>query len=297
MSDDYYKTLGVQSNASQDEIKRAYKKLAKEHHPDVGSGDETKFKQVSEAHDTLKDSQKRQDYDLQRKFGSQQGRRPFGFQSGNFDDIVINVGEGGGFDSIIEEFFGHPHPFGARRTFRQKQSKPMRNQDIRINLSVSLDDIYNRLAKDLLVKTPDGSKKNVRVEIPVTADDGTQIKFSGLGSSQYQNLRPGNLYVVLSLYPHPSFTKQGYDLHTTVDIDVFDALLGSTIVVNHFKSKVKVAVPELTEPDSIIRLKGKGMPMPNGLYGNLYIKLNYVVPSSLPQKQKDKLAEIRRGIK
>ena len=297
MSNDYYKTLGVQPNASQDEIKRAYKKLAKEHHPDVGSGDETKFKQVSEAHDTLKDSQKRQDYDLQRKFGSQQGRRPFGFQSGNFDDIVINVGEGGGFDSIIEEFFGHPHPFGARRTFRQKQSKPMRNQDIRINLSVSLDDIYNRLAKDLLVKTPDGSKKNVRVEIPVTADDGTQIKFSGLGSSHYQNLRPGNLYVVLSLYPHPSFTKQGYDLHTTVDIDVFDALLGSTIVINHFKSKVKVAVPELTEPDSIIRLKGKGMPMPNGVYGNLYIKLNYVVPSSLPQKQKDKLAEIRRGIK
>ena len=237
MSDDYYKTLGVQSNASQDEIKRAYKKLAKEHHPDVGSGDETKFKQVSEAHDTLKDSQKRQDYDLQRKFGSQQGRRPFGFQSGNFDDIVINVGDGGGFENIIEEFFGHPSPFGSRRTFRQKQSKPMRNQDIRINVSVSLDDIYNRQTKDLLVKTPDGSKKNVRVEIPVTADDGTQIKFNGLGSSRYQNLRPGDLYVVLSLYPHPSFTKQGYDLHTTVDIDVFDALLGSTIVINHFKSK------------------------------------------------------------
>ena len=295
MSDDYYKTLGVQSNASQDEIKRAYKKLAKEHHPDVGSGNETKFKQVSEAHDTLKDSQKRQDYDLQRKFGSQQRGRPFGFKSGNFDDIVINVGDGGGFESIIEEFFGHPSPFGSRRTFRQRQSKPMRNQDIRINLSVSLDDIYNMIAKDLLVKTPDGSKKSVRVEIPVTADDGTQIKFTGLGSSHYQNLRPGDLYVVLSLYPHPNFTKQGYDLHTTIDIDVFDALLGTTITINHFKSKVRVIVPELTEPDSIIRLKGKGMPTGQGSYGNLYIKLNYITPTTLTKKQRDKLAEVKKG--
>ena len=293
MSEDYYKILGVQSTASQDEIKRAYKKLAKEHHPDVNSGDGTQFKQISEAHDTLKDSKKRQEYDLQRKFGGQPGRGNFGFKSGDFDDIIINVGGDGGFESMFEQFFGHHHPFGGRRTHRQQQNRPMRNQDIRINLTVSLEDIYKQETKDLIVKTPDGSNKSIRVTIPATADDGSQIKFTGLGSSKYNNLRPGNLYVVLSLYPHPNYTKQGYDLHTTIDIEVFSALLGTEIVINHFGGKVKLKVPPLTEPDSIIRLKGKGMPTASGSFGNLYIKLNYVIPTTLTEEQKTLLNQLK----
>ena len=289
---DYYKTLGVQSNASQDEIKRAYKKLAKEHHPDVNSGDGTRFKEISEAHDTLKDPQKRQEYDLQRKFGSSQGPAGFGFNAG-VDDIVINMGGGQGFEAMFEQFFGHHHPFRGRQTHRQRYSKPLRNQDIRINLSVSLDDIYNKAQKELIVKTPDGSNKNIKVEIPTTADDGSQIKFSGLGSAKHQELRPGDLYVVLSLYPHPNYTKKGYDLYTTVDVDVFDALSGTEIIINHFAGKVKVIVPALTEPDSVIRLKGKGMPTTTGAFGNLYIKLNYSIPSTLTDEQKELISKLK----
>tara|TARA_B100001996_G_scaffold375641_1_gene355860 strand:- start:423 stop:1319 length:897 start_codon:yes stop_codon:yes gene_type:complete len=295
---DYYKILGVQSTASQDEIKRAYKKLAREHHPDVNGGDGSKFKEISEAHDTLKDSQKRQQYDLQRKFGGQgqPGQGGFHFSTGDFDDIVVNMGGGNGFEAVFEQFFGHHHPFGrGRKTYRQRQARPMRNQDIRINLTVSLEEIYNRETKELLVKTPDGSNKNVKVTIPSTADDGTQIKFSGLGSSQHSNLRPGDLYVVLSLYPHPNYTKKGYDLYTTIDIDVFDALTGTELIVNHFAGKVKLKVPALTEPDSIIRLKGKGMPTATGEFGNLYIKLNYKLPTTLTDKQKEFLDKIKKG--
>lgn len=289
---DYYKTLGVQSSASQDEIKRAYKKLAKEYHPDVNSGDGTKFKEISEAHDTLKDTQKRQQYDMQRKFGGNSGQHGFEF-GGGMDDIVINMGQGKGFDAMFEQFFGRTHPFAGRQTNRQRYSKPLRNQDIRINLSISLDDIYNRAEKELIVKTPDGSNKNVKVQIPATADDGLQIKFSGLGSTAHGDLRPGDLYVVLSLYPHPSYTKKGYDLYTTVDVDVFDALSGSEIIINHFAGKVKVMVPALTEPDSIIRLKGKGMSTVTGSFGNLYIKLNYSIPTTLTDEQKELISKLK----
>ena len=293
---DYYKILGVQSTASQDEIKRAYKKLAREHHPDVSGGDGNKFKEISEAHDTLKDAQKRQQYDLQRKFGGQAGQGGFSFSTGDFDDIVINMSGGNGFESMFEQFFGHHHPMGrGRRTYRQRQSQPMRNQDIRINLTVSLEDIYKQETKELLVKTPDGSNKSVKVTIPATADDGTQIKFSGLGSSKHNNLRPGDLYVVLSLYPHPNYTKKGYDLYTTIDVDVFDALLGVEVVINHFAGKVKLKVPALTEPDSVIRLKGKGMPTASGSFGNLYIKLNYIVPTTLTDEQKSLLNKLKES--
>jgi DnaJ-class molecular chaperone len=289
---DYYKTLGVQSNASQDEIKRAYKKLAKEHHPDVNSGDGSKFKEISEAHDTLKDTQKRQQYDMQRKFGGNAGQSGFEF-NGGVDDIVINMGQGQGFDAMFEQFFGQRHPFRGRQTNRQKYSKPLRNQDIRINLAVSLDDIYNKVEKELIVKTPDGSNKNVKVQIPLTADDGSQIKFNGLGSTAHQELRPGNLYVILSLYPHPNYTKKGYDLYTTVDVDVFDALAGTEIIINHFAGKVKVMVPPLTEPDSIVRLKGKGMQTTAGSFGNLYIKLNYSIPKILTDEQKELISKLK----
>ena len=291
---DYYNILGVQSTASQDEIKRAYKKLAREHHPDVNGGDGNRFKEISEAHDTLKDPKKRQEYDLQRKFGGQPGQGNFKYSTGDFDDIVINMGGGQGFDSIFEKFFGHHHPFGTgRQTFRQKQARPMRNQDIRINLTISLEEIYNHETKELLVKTPDGSNKNVKVTIPSTADDGTQIKFSGLGSTQHENLRPGDLYVVLSLYPHPNYTKKGYDLYTTIDTDIFDALSGSEVIVNHFAGKVKLKIPPLTEPDSVIRLKGKGMPASAGSFGNLYIKINYKLPSTLTDEQKELLNKLK----
>ena len=288
MSQDHYKTLGISEQASQDEIKRAYKKLAKEHHPDLNGGDDTQFKKINEANDTLSDQKKRQQYDMERRFGTQGGHGPFNF-GGGFDDIIIDVDGPGGFGNIFEQFFGNR----PRQSFRQKQAKPLRNQDIRISLTVSLEDVYYGNTKEVIIKTPDGSNQNVKIDIPKACDSGTQIKFAGLGSKQHSDLRAGDLYVVLSIAGHKNFTKKGNDLYTNLDIDIFDALLGTKVEVQHFNTAITVTVPPLTQPEDVIRVKGKGMQLNNNTKGNLYIKLNYRIPKELTDQQKELIKQIK----
>ena len=288
MSQDHYKTLGVPQNASQDDIKRAYKKLAKKYHPDLNGGSDTDFKKVNEANNILGDDKKRQQYDLERQFGAQGGQGPFGF-GGGFDDVVVDINGMDGFNNVFEQFFGNR----PKQSFRQRQAKPLRNQDIRISLTVSLDDVYYGRTKEVIVKTPDGTNQNVKIDIPKACDNGTQIKFAGLGSKQHQELRPGDLYVVLSIAAHKHFTKQGSDLFVNLDVDVFDALLGTKIEVDHFDNPISITVPPLTQPDDVVRVKGKGMVLNNGTRGNLYIKLSYKMPKQLTDEQKELIKQIK----
>ena len=124
-------------------------------------------------------------------------------------------------------------------------------------------------------------------------DNGTQIKFAGLGSKQHQDLRPGDLYVVLNVNAHKNFTKRGNDLLTNLDVDVFDALLGTKIDVKHFENTITVTVPSLTQQDDVVRVKGKGMALNNGTHGDLYIKLNYKMPKELTEEQKQLIKQIK----
>jgi len=272
---DPYKTLGVAKDAKDSEIKQAFRKLAKEYHPDKG-GDQKRFKEINEAYDILKDPQKRQQYDFG-GFNNQQGFN--GFTTG------------GDFDDILREFF---HSGPMRSGFSAMHRQTMRNKDVKINLICTLEDIYFQTQKDLSVKIPSGETKNIKLTIPVDAEDGTTIRFRGLGDNSHKELPPGNLLVQVQIKPHDTYARKTYDLHMEHKINILDVLAGITLHFDHIsKSKITSTLPELSQPNQTLRFKGKGMPKPNGTHGDLYVQLKPYTPTQVNKKVMKSIKDYR----
>jgi curved DNA-binding protein len=258
---DPYDILGVNKNSSSEEIKKSYKKLAKKYHPDVNNGDDTKFKEINEAYDILKDPQKKERYDLG-GFDTAMNQGGFSFTQGNFDDI-------------IKEFFHS----GPSRAFHRS---PMRNKDIKIGIRCTLEDIYFQTQKTLNVQLPNGSTKSVNVTIPVDANNNTVIRFKGLGDNAHTNLPPGNLMVHVKIDTHDVYRREDFDLHSDHKINIFDIICGTTITLPHIsKNQIKTTLQPLSQPTQIVRFKGRGMPQPDGNYGDLYVHLKPYTPSTV----------------
>ena len=265
----YYNILGVSENASDKQIKQAFKKLAKEHHPDRG-GDTTKFKEANEAYDTLKNSSKKQEYDTIRKYGQNTGG-----QGGNFH-FTSNDFFG---EDMFEDFFsGFGGPNVRTRTFRTRQQQ---NKSINVRMSISIKEAMNTLEKTISYRLPSNKEEFATVKIPAGVQHGITFKYKGMGDDSIKNMPRGDLLVQMSVLDSDGYTRKGNDLYTDKTINCFQAIRGLELKLKTLTDTIiKIQVPPATQPGTLILCKGQGMPIHKTLNirGNLYVRINIIIP-------------------
>ncbi|MBN2501103.1 MAG: DnaJ domain-containing protein [Anaerolineales bacterium] len=316
---DYYKTLGVERSASEDEIKKAYRKLAMKYHPDRNPDDkdaEENFKQINEAYQVLGDSEKRARYD---QLGSAyQQYRQRGGQPGNFDwsqwftgqqpgggnvrveysdlgDILNGLGGAGGmggFSDFFNTIFGGMGGQAARRSTRGGQQSYRRSQPraYEQEVTISLQEAYTGSTRKL-----DVNGRLLEIKIPAGARTGTKVRMSGAGPAGPDGA-PSDLYLVIKVAPDPRFTREKNDLYTDVNVDLYTAVLGGEIKVNTLSGNVLLNIPAGTQPGQTFRLKKRGMPdlKDKNKAGNLYANVQVSIPKKLTDKEKELFEELAR---
>jgi len=280
----FYDILGVAENATDKDIKEAFKGLAKKHHPDRG-GDEKKFKEINEAYDTLKSQDKRQEYDAIRRYGQRSGGSGSGFNYNSSDFFS---------DDIFQDFFsgfGFGPVRGQTRTYR---NKPRANQSINIRISLSIKEVYHACDKTLSVRLPSGRDEIVNLKIPAGVQNGAVFKYKGLGDDTDKNLARGDLLCTVQVLDSDGYTRRGNDLTTSKTIGCFDAIRGMEFKLKTLDERIlNVKVPAGTQPGNTIVLKGQGMPVHDTLNikGNMYIKIHVSIPT-LNKQDLDKIKDL-----
>ena len=276
---DYYDILGVSEDASNEQIKKAFKEIAKKEHPDRG-GNEARFKEANEAHNTLKDSQKRHDYDTMRKFGGAghgSEQHPF-FNEDIFGDFFSGFGNGNGDMDFNGRFNFTQGPGSRTRTFR---SGPKGNRNVQVRMAISIKEAMINDEKTINYKLPSGRDEFATVKIPAGVQHGITFKFSGMGDDSIKNMPRGDLMVVMSVLDSDGYTRKGNDLYTDKTINCFQAVRGHEINLKTLEDKIiKVKVPAGTQPGTLLAVKGQGMPVHKTLNirGNLYVKVHVLIP-------------------
>ncbi|MBR5259512.1 MAG: DnaJ domain-containing protein [Eggerthellaceae bacterium] len=284
---DYYQTLGVPRNASADEIKKAFRKLARTHHPDAG-GDEAKFKEINEAYEVLGDEKKRELYDQYGTANANQIPQGWGdIFGGGFG------GQGGGFggswSDILESIRRGEGAFGGFGGFGG-QPRARRGQDMNVTLNVSFDEAFNGVEKRVTVRIPGKSEADtLTVKVPAGAVDGGRLRFKGKGGLGENGGEAGDLLINTKIDPHPYYERDMADVIVTLPVTVAEAALGAQIVVPAPDgTKVRVRVPAGTLDGSFLTIKGKGAPdlKNKDSFGNLRIKVEVKVPQNMNEGQK-----------
>ena len=276
----YYDILGVGEDASNEQIKKAFKDIAKKEHPDRG-GDEARFKEANEAYDTLKNSQKRHDYDTMRKFGGTGtggGQHPF-FNEDIFGDFFSGFGNGGDMD--FNSRFNFSKGPGGERIFRQNRTQQRGNRNVQVRMALSVKEVMMNNEKTINYKLPSGREEFATVKIPAGVQHGVTFKFAGMGDDSIKNVPRGDLMVIMSVLDSDGYTRKGNDLYTDKTIDCFQAVRGHDFNLKTLEDKIiKVKVPSGTQPNTILQVKGQGMPVHKtiGIRGNLYVKIHVLIP-------------------
>jgi curved DNA-binding protein len=301
---DYYKILGVERGTSADEIKRAYRKLAMQYHPDRNPGDkqaEDRFKEINEAYQVLSDPQKRSRYDQLGESYSQwqqNGGGPGNFnwnqwtsqpgaQQVNLDDLF----GGGAFSDFFSAIFGGMGMGQPVRSQTLRGQGRGRTPAVQQQVTISLPEAFSGTTRTLQT----GSKR-VEVSLPAGAHRGTKVRVAGAGPAGADG-KPSDLYLVLDVADDPAFERDGDDLHTRVTIDVFKAMLGGEVEVRTMAGKVILTIPAGTQPEQVFRLAGRGMPQLKApqVKGDLYVHVKVQVPRMLTDRQKSLLEKAAEG--
>ena len=275
----YYDILGVSEDASNEQIKKAFKDIAKKEHPDRG-GDEARFKEANEAYDTLKNSQKRHDYDTMRKFGGTGtggGQHPF-FNEDIFGDFFSGFGNG---DMDFKSSFNFTRGPGGERIFRQNRAQTRGNRNVQVRMAISIKEAMTKSEKTINYKLPSGREEFATVNIPAGVQHGVTFKYAGMGDDSIKNLPRGDLMVVMSVLDSDGYTRKGNDLNTDKTIDCFQAVRGYEFNLKTLEDKIiKDKEPSGTQPNTILHVKGQGMPVHKtlGIRGNLYVKVHILIP-------------------
>ena len=272
----YYDILGVNEQSTSAEITKAFKDLAKQHHPDRG-GTQEKFQEINEAHDTLKSSQKRHDYDSMRKFGGGTGgaQHPF-FNEDIFGDIFSGFGQGGDMD--FNGRFNFTGRNGDERIFRNVRQG---NRSVNVRMAISIKEAMTSDEKTINYKLPSGRDEFATVKIPAGVQHGVTFKYAGMGDDSIKNMPRGDLMVQMSVLDSDGYTRKGNDLYTDKTIDCFQAVRGHRIQLKTLEdSVITVNVPSGTQPGTMLMVRGKGMPIHKtiGIRGNLYVKIHVLIP-------------------
>jgi curved DNA-binding protein len=297
---DYYKILGVDKTASQEEIKNAYRKLARKLHPDMNPNDKdahTKFQQVNEANEVLSDPAKRKKYDqygkdwqhaeqFEKANAGNRGSRSGGFPQGDFGG---NDFGGGDFSDFFESLFGGSSSGGGSRG--KRSSTRFKGQDFNAELRLSLKETYSTHKQTLTV-----NGKNIRITIPAGIENGQTIRLVGHGAPGINGGPHGDLYITFSIEEDEHFRRTGNDLNATIDIDLYTALLGGELMLETFGGKIKLKVNPETQNGTKIRLKGKGFPVykKEGQFGDLFVTYNVKLPIHLTEKQKELFTQLSK---
>ena len=291
---DYYKVLGVSKDATSDEIKKAYRKLARKLHPDINPNDKdahAKFQQLNEANEVLSHPEKRKKYD---KYGKdwENGEEYEKYQqqqrssSGRQQQANADFG-GGDFSDFFSSMFGNQERGGSAQT-------KFRGQDIQAKLQIDIKEAYTTHKKEFSV-----NGKNIRITIPAGIEDQQTIKISGYGSPGINNGPSGDLYITFSIANSSLFKRVGNDLFLTHDLDLYAAVLGGDVTISDFnQAKLKLKVAAGTQNGTKVRLKGKGFPVykKEGQFGDLYITFNVVIPTNLSEKEIELFHELANSV-
>jgi curved DNA-binding protein len=310
---DYYETLGVERNASQGEISKAYRKLARKFHPDVSKEDdaEDKFKQATEAYEVLKDEEKRKRYDaLGANWKNGQDFRPppgwedifggaggaGGFSGGQFHFSSGGQGmEGGGFSDFFNVLFGQEgfegqggSPF-QRRARPRASSRIPKGSNYSASVSVTLEEVVSQVSKRVSFQVSENgipSTKSYNIKIPAGIKHGQTIRLSGQGQKSPHGGKDGDLLLTINLEKHKDYLVDDLKIRSTLSLSPWEAVLGAKVQVPTLHGPVTLNIPEGTQSDAQFRLKGKGLPKDKESFDDMYVKVKIVVPKKLEEEER-----------